>query len=166
MATIIRKEERDYQAKPNKIDGFRLFTDMSREKKGINPQYLNFDLRQLNPHQYCAAYHFHRYAEELFLILSGTATLRTPKGLEIVSEGDILFFEAGESGAHQLYNHTETPCTYLDLRTYIGHDVCEYPDSNKIILVPNGETFRRDEQYPYFDGETDVDKIWKELKEL
>lgn len=166
MATIIRKEERDYQANPNKIDGFHLFTDMSREKKGINPQYLNFDLRQLNPHQYCAAYHFHRYAEELFLILSGTATLRTPKGLEIVSEGDILFFEAGESGAHQLYNHTETPCTYLDLRTYIGHDVCEYPDSNKIILVPNGETFRRDEQYPYFDGETDVDKIWKELKEL
>lgn len=166
MATIIRKEERDYQANPNKIDGFRLFTDMSREKKGINPKYLNFDLRQLNPHQYCAAYHFHRYAEELFLILSGTATLRTPKGLEIVSEGDILFFEAGESGAHQLYNHTETPCTYLDLRTYIGHDVCEYPDSNKIILVPNGETFRRDEQYPYFDGETDVDKIWKELKEL
>ena len=166
MATIIRKEERDYQANPNKIDGFRLFTDMSREKKGINPQYLNFDLRQLNPHQYCAAYHFQRYAEELFLILSGTATLRTPKGLEIVSEGDILFFEAGESGAHQLYNHTETPCTYLDLRTYIGHDVCEYPDSNKIILVPNGETFRRDEQYPYFDGETDVDKIWKELKEL
>lgn len=166
MATIIRKEERDYQANPNKIDGFRLFTDMAREKKGINPQYLNFDLRQLNPHQYCAAYHFHRYAEELFLILSGTATLRTPKGLEIVSEGDILFFEAGESGAHQLYNHTETPCTYLDLRTYIGHDVCEYPDSNKIILVPNGETFRRDEQYPYFDGETDVDKIWKELKEL
>ena len=166
MATIIRKEERDYQANPNKIDGFRLFTDMSREKKGINPKYLNFDLRQFNPHQYCAAYHFHRYAEELFLILSGTATLRTPKGLEIVSEGDILFFEAGESGAHQLYNHTETPCTYLDLRTYIGHDVCEYPDSNKIILVPNGETFRRDEQYPYFDGETDVDKIWKELKEL
>ena len=166
MATIIRKKERDYQANPNKIDGFRLFTDMSLEKKGINPQYLNFDLRQLNPHQYCAAYHFHRYAEELFLILSGTATLRTPKGLEIVSEGDILFFEAGESGAHQLYNHTETPCTYLDLRTYIGHDVCEYPDSNKIILVPNGETFRRDEQYPYFDGETDVDKIWKELKEL
>lgn len=33
MATIIRKEERDYQANPNKIDGFRLFTDMSREKK-------------------------------------------------------------------------------------------------------------------------------------
>ncbi len=80
MATIIRKKERDYQPNPNKTNGFRLFTDISREKKGITPQYLNFDLRQLNPRQYCAAYHFHRYAEEMFLILSGAATLRTPKG--------------------------------------------------------------------------------------
>lgn len=164
MATIIRKKERDYQPNPNKIDGFRLFTDISREKKGINPQYLNFDLRQLNPRQYCAAYHFHRYAEEMFLILSGSATLRTPDGLETVYEGDIMFFEAGEAGAHQLYNHTDNPCTYLDLRSYIGHDVCEYPDSDKIIIVPNGETFRRSDQYPYFDGETDINKIWNDLR--
>lgn len=163
MATIIKKNERDYQFNPNKIDGFRLMTDVSRIKRGINPQYLNFDLRQLNPKQYNAAYHFHRYAEELFVILSGTSTLRTPKGLEIVEEGDMIFFESGESGAHQLYNHSNNPCTYLDMRSYIGYDVCEYPDSDKIIIVPNGETFRRREQYPYFDGETDVDSVWSEL---
>jgi len=165
MATIIRKEERDFQPNPDKIDGFRLFTDISRERKGISPQYLNFDMRQLTPHQYNAPYHFHRYAEELFLIISGSATLRTPAGLDIVNEGDILFFEAGESGAHQLYNHTENPCTYLDLRSYIGHDVCEYPDSDKIILVPNGESFRRNEQHPYFDGENGIDRIWKQLRQ-
>ena len=164
MATIIRKIERDYQPNPNKIDGFRLFTDISREKKGIKPQYLNFDLRQLNPHEYSAAYHFHRYAEEMFLILSGSATLRTPDGFEEVYEGDIMFFETGEAGAHQLYNHTDEPCTYLDLRSYIGHDICEYPDSDKIIIVPNGETFRRSEQYPYFDGETEIDKVWNYLR--
>lgn len=154
MATIIRKEERDYQLNPNKIDGFRILTDISRVKKGVDPRYLNFDLRQLPPGQYCAAYQ----------ILSGSATLRTPDGLEIVHEGDMLFFEAGETGAHQLYNHTDAPCTYLDMRSYMGHDVCEYPDSDKIILVPNGETFRRNEQHPYFDGETDVDEIWNDLR--
>lgn len=164
MATIIKKDERDYQPNVNKIDGFRLLTDVSRIKKGINPQYLNFDLRQLNPKQYNAAYHFHRYAEELFVILSGSATLRTPKGLEVVEEGDMIFFEAGELGAHQLYNHTDEPCTYLDMRSYIGHDVCEYPDSDKIIIVPKGETFRRSEQYAYFDGETGVDTIWDKLR--
>ena len=163
MATIIRKEERDFQPNPGKIDGFRLFTDISRARKGIDPQYLNFDLRRLGPGQYNAPYHFHRYAEELFLILSGSATLRTPGGLETVAEGDLLFFETGESGAHQLYNHTGEPCTYLDMRSYIGHDVCEYPDSDKIILVPGGETFRRSEQQPYFEGETDPDGIWEKL---
>lgn len=159
MATIIRKEERNFQPNPGKIDGFRLFTDLSRSQKGIDPKYLNFDLRRLDPQQCNAPYHFHRYAEELFFVLSGSATLRTPAGLEIVHEGDILFFEAGESGAHQLRNHTDKPCTYLDMRSYIGYDVCEYPDSDKIILVPSGETFCRSEQHAYFEGETNADKI-------
>ncbi len=164
MATIIHKEEHDFQPNPGKIDGFRLFTDISRSRKGVEPKYLNFDLRRLDPGQYNAPYHFHRYAEELFMILSGGATLRTPAGFETVREGDILFFEAGESGAHQLHNHTSEPCTYLDMRSYIGHDVCEYPDSDKIILVPGGETFRRSEQHPYFDGETDTDGTWEKLQ--
>ncbi len=100
MATIIRGEERDYQPNPNKIDGFRLFTDATRVQKGINPQWLNFDVRELNPRECNAAYHFHRYAEELFVIQQGEASLRTPKGVEIVKSGDIIFFEAGETGAH------------------------------------------------------------------
>ena len=163
MATIIRKEERDYRPNPDKIDGFRIFTDTSRERKGIDPKYLNFDLRRLDSHQYSAPYHFHRYAEEMFLILSGTAALRTPAGIEIVGEGDILFFETGETGAHQLYNHKDRPCTYLDIRSHIGYDVCEYPDSDKIILVPEGEIFRKSERHSYFDGETDIDGVWEKL---
>jgi len=163
MATIIRKEDRDFQPNPGKIDKFRLFTDVSREIKGVHPTWLNFDLRKLPPKQYNAAYHFHRYAEELFMILSGSATLRTPEGLSVVQEGDMIFFESGEKGAHQLFNHTDSECIFLDMRSYIGHDVCEYPDSDKIIIVPDGETFHRSEQYPYFDGESEVDEIWKSL---
>ena len=112
MATIIKSEEREFKENPNRTDKFRLFTDTSRVKKGINPDHLNFDLRQLNLNEFCSAYHFHRYAEELFMIISGSATLRTPKGLEVVSSGDLVFFEKGESGAHQLYNHTQEACIY------------------------------------------------------
>ena len=97
MATILKSGEREFKENANKIDNFRLFSDISRIKKGIKPQYLNFDLRLLNPGQYCAAYHFHRYAEELFMIISGSATLRTPEGLEVVNSGDLIFFEAGET---------------------------------------------------------------------
>ena len=66
MATIIKKEEHDWQPHPNRIDGFRMFTDMARAKAGVEPKWLNFDLRKLPPGEYNAAYHFHRYAEELF----------------------------------------------------------------------------------------------------
>ncbi|MFV0483363.1 MAG: cupin domain-containing protein, partial [Bacteroidales bacterium] len=137
MATILKSEQKEFKEDANRIDNFRLLSDISRVKKGINPENLNFDFRQLNPGQYSAVYHFHRFAEELFLIISGSATLRTPKGLEEVKGGDLIFFEKGESGAHQLYNHTQEPCTYLDIRTFIGHDIAEYPDSDKIFIVPS-----------------------------
>ena len=117
MATVIKREERDFKEDQNKIDNFRLFSDSSRVKHGIKPQNLNFDLRQLNPGQFSAPYHFHRHAEELFMVLSGSMTLRTPRGLEIVKEGDVIFFEMGETGAHQCYNHNTEPCTYMDIRT-------------------------------------------------
>jgi uncharacterized cupin superfamily protein len=164
MATILKSSQRAFKEDPNKIDPFRIFTDVSRANKGVNPQQLNFDLRRLNPGQYCAAYHFHRFAEELFLILSGSATLRTPAGLEVVGSGDLLFFEMGETGAHQLYNHTAEPCVYLDVRTFIGYDVCEYPDSNKLFLVPSYEIFDRNAQLNYFAGEENIRDKWKQIK--
>jgi uncharacterized cupin superfamily protein len=133
---------------------------MDRE---LNPENLNFDLRQLNPDQYSAPYHFHRYAEELFMIISGAATLRTPDGLEIVTSGDLIFFEKGKTGAHQLYNHTAGTCVYLDVRTYIGYDIAEYPDSDKILIAPSFEIFQKDPQVKYFDGEKNIKSIWKQL---
>ncbi|PRY90340.1 Cupin domain-containing protein [Marinilabilia salmonicolor] len=164
MATILKADQRDFQESPNKIDHYRVFTDLSRSKMGVNPENLNFDLRQLNPDEFSAPYHFHRYAEELFMILSGSATLRTPDGLEIVNVGDLMFFEKGETGAHQLYNHTEESCVYLDIRTYIGYDIAEYPDSDKILIAPSFEIFNKNSQAGYFDGEKSVKDIWKQIE--
>lgn len=164
MATILKSDQREFAESPNKIDNFRIFTDLSRVKKGIEPRNLNFDVRQLNPGEYSAPYHFHRYAEELFMILSGSATLRTNEGLEIVKSGDLIFFEMGETGAHQLYNHTPEPCEYLDIRTFIGYDVCEYPDSNKILLAPSYEIFKKDAKVKYFEGEENIRDKWKEIE--
>ena len=165
MATILKSQDRDFQEDSGKIDNFRLFSDVSRKKKGIIPQNLNFDLRLLNPGQFSAPFHFHRFAEELFMIISGSMTLRTIDGLEIVSMGDLIFFEMGETGAHQFFNHTSEPCTYLDIRSYIGHDICEYPDSDKILIAPSFEIFMNDSQTAYFEGEQDILEKWKTLKE-
>jgi uncharacterized cupin superfamily protein len=164
MATILKSYQREFQESPNKIDHYRIFTDVSRIKRGINPENLNFDLRQLNPDQYSTPYHFHRYAEELFVIISGSATLRTPNGLEIVNSGDLIFFEKGETGAHQLYNHTTDTCEYLDIRTYIGYDIAEYPDSNKMLIAPSFEIFNKDSQVGYFEGETKIKDKWERIE--
>ena len=164
MATIFKSTERDFKEVPNKIDYFKILADASITGKELKTKNLNFDLRQLNPGQYSAPYHSHRYAEELFMIISGSATLRTPNGLEVVESGDLMFFEMGDTGAHQLYNHTTEPCTFLDIRTYIGHDVCDYPDSNKILIAPTMEAFGKDSKVPYFDGEQNIREVWEKLK--
>ena len=164
MATVLKSEKREFQEDPNKIDNFRLLSDFKRKKNGIYPKNLNFDLRLLNPGQLSAPYHFHRFAEELFMIISGSMTLRKTEGFEVVSGGDLIFFEMGESGAHQFYNHTFETCTYLDIRTYIGYDVCEYPDSDKILIAPSFEIFKKNSQSSYFEGEKDVLEKWNTIR--
>jgi uncharacterized cupin superfamily protein len=98
------------------------------------------------------------------MIVSGSMTLRTPEGLEEVTAGDIVFFEMGETGAHQFHNHGTDPCIYLDVRSFIGYDVCEYPDSEKILLAPSFEIFKIEDKTAYFEGETNISEKWKTIK--
>ena len=164
MATILKCDKRDFQEDSNKIDRFRLYSDVSRIRNGIRPKNLNFDLRLLNPGQFSAPYHFHRYAEELFMVISGSMTMRTQDGLEIITNGDIVFFEMGESGSHQFFNHGEEPCIYLDVRTFIGFDICEYPDSGKILIAPSFEIFNKESTLDYFEGEKNILEKWNKIK--
>ncbi|MDR1479670.1 MAG: hypothetical protein LBJ00_12090 [Planctomycetaceae bacterium] len=47
---------------------------------------------------------------------------------------------------------------------YIGFDVCEYPDSNKINLLPMDEIFGNNSQVNYFDGEENVQDKWRQIE--
>jgi uncharacterized cupin superfamily protein len=123
-------------------------------------KYLHFDIKSLFPGKFSYPYHFHRNAEELFVILEGEATLRSPKGHQTVSKGDLIFFEEGPEGAHQFYNHGDQPLLYMDLRTKANVDVCEYPDSGKINILPAMDIFRKDSKVPYYTGEEGVRRKW------
>ena len=68
----------------------------------------------------------------------------------------MVFFEMGPSGAHQLYNHTEAICEYTDLRTEAGIDVCEFPDSGKVNILPHIEVYETKDKVDYFKGEDSV----------
>jgi uncharacterized cupin superfamily protein len=66
----------------------------------------------------------------------------------------------GPTGAHQLYNHTSASCRYLDLRTSVGLDVCEYPDSNKVNIMPYRKIFETSNEVDYYKNEEKVREKW------
>ena len=98
------------------------------------------------------------------MVISGSMTLRTLDKLDKVETGDLIFCETGESGAHQFYNHSTEPCIYLDIRTFIGHDICEYPDSEKLFIAPSFEIFEKKSNVGYFKGEQNILEKWNTLK--
>ncbi len=123
-------------------------------------KYLHFDIKSLFPGKFSYPYHFHRNAEELFIILSGEATLRSPEGYAPIAKGDLLFFAEGPPGAHQIYNHSDEPFIYVDIRTRANVDVCEYPDSGKINILPAMDIFRAASKVRYYSGEENVRDKW------
>jgi uncharacterized cupin superfamily protein len=164
MATIFKNNSIEFKEDPNRIDNYRLHTASPRLSALANPKNLFFDLRLLDPEQFSFPYHFHKNAEELMVILEGSMTLRSENGFEILSKGDMVFFEMGETGAHQFYNHSSKPCKYLDIRTFYNLDVCEYPDSGKVNIIPPFDIFEKQSKVGYFKGEENALEKWKELK--
>ena len=162
MPKIFKQQDLIFKEDSGTIDKFRIQTIIPRLSKVVDSKHLVFDLRLLTSGQYSFPYHFHRNAEELIMILSGSLTMRSPEGFKILNRGDIVFFEIGETGAHQFYNHDSVDCTYLDIRTVAGFDICEYPDSGKINISPFNEIFAKDSQVDYFHGEDNVERKWLE----
>ncbi len=161
MAHIFNNKNISYQLKQSPIAEYCWHTSPNLAEL-VKSKHLLFDLRVLDPGKYSYPYHFHQNAEEMFVILSGKVKLRTPDGITELTEGDIAFFEIGPEGAHQLFNHTQEPCNYLDIRTNMGLDVVEYPDSGKINVLPYRRIYEKDKQVDYFKGEDKVGENWPE----
>jgi uncharacterized cupin superfamily protein len=125
-----------------------------------NAKHLGFDIRSVDPGKFSFPYHAHRASEEFFYIISGEITLRSPDGFEKLSAGDMVFFEEGPTGAHQLYNHGDVACVYLDIRSAYGIDVTDYPDTGKIAIFPSREIFEKGAGVDYFKGEENPAQKW------
>ncbi len=159
MAKIFNAKSLSFEKRQARIPNFSWHTS-PRLAELSSAKHFQFDIRSLDPGKFSFPYHFHRAAEELFVILSGEATLRSPEGFQKISEDDVVFFEEGVKGAHQLYNHSDSPCIYLDVRTTIGIDVCEYPDSGKLNILPAMQIFENSSSVDYYKGEEDVAEKW------
>lgn len=159
MATVFHLKDLELERREARLPEFVWHTSR-RLAKLAGSKYLQLDVRSLDPGRFSFPYHFHRAAEELFVILSGEATLRSPEGFRKVAPDDAVFFEEGPMGAHQLYNHGDSPCVYLDLRTTFGIDVVEYPDSGKINILPYQEVFGISSKADYYEGEENIAAKW------
>lgn len=161
MPQIYKTSEMEFKEIRSPVSHFS-WKASTRLGKLSGSKYLHFDLKSLLPGKFSYPYHFHRNAEELFLILEGEATLRTPEGYTRITQGDLIFFAEGPSGTHQLYNHGDKPCVYLDLCTKANVDVCEYPDSGKINILPAMDIFEEETRVSYYKGEEGVREKWPE----
>ena len=59
----------------------------------------------------------HYGVEEMFFVLSGTPTVRTPDGEEQLSPGDVVYFPEGRDGLHTFSNPTDEPVRILAVST-------------------------------------------------
>ena len=111
---------------------------------------------ELPPGKSAYPYHYHLKNEETFFILRGEGLLRTSEGARTVKAGDLLFFPAGETGAHKLTNTSDTEMlVYIDFDIVHDLDVAVYPDSGKLGIwgKDTNRIYRMDDDVDYYEGE-------------
>ena len=111
---------------------------------------------ELPPRKSAYPYHYHLKNEETFFILKGEGLLRTPEGERAVKAGDLLFFPAGEEGAHKLTNTSQSELlVYLDFDIVHDLDVTMNPDSGKIGIwgMDTNKIYRIGDDVDYYEGE-------------
>lgn len=95
----------------------------------------------LTPGSRSSERHWHEKEDEFLYVLSGEVTVIENDGAHVLHSGDAACWPAGTANAHHVVNRSNAPCSYLIVGTRVAHDVCRYPDADK-ILYTEGETWR------------------------
>ena len=110
---------------------------------------------EIEPGKSAYPYHWHTENEEVFYIISGEGTLRTPTGERIVRAGDFIYCPPNPNGAHRLTNNGTETLKYIDFDTTNEIAVSFYPDSNKMGVwgLNVNKAYKVDTNVEYYDGE-------------
>jgi uncharacterized cupin superfamily protein len=92
-------------------------------------------------------YHFHHGTEEFLIVLSGTATLRTPDGERELAAGSVAHFSPGPEGAHTVMNLSGEPMRYVMIAAHASPDIIEYPDTGEFAAGAKSDSQRGE---PFF----------------
>jgi uncharacterized cupin superfamily protein len=155
MANINRPEFESGERPP----GFR--ARRARIGYELGTELIGCSLWEVPPGEAAYPYHYHYADEELVIVLSGRPTLRAPDGERELDEGDVLRFELGREGAHQIINRTAEHVTFVAISSSGRPDVVVYPDSDKLGFgerLPHGGGwrgfFRSGDAVDYWEGES------------
>ncbi len=143
---------------PREHPGFR--ASRAHVGRQAGSERLGLSLWVLPPGEAAYPYHFHYGEEELVVVLEGRPSLRTPAGWRELATGEVVAFQRGEGGGHQLVNRGDETVRFLAFSAIGDADVVVYPDSGKLGAserLPDGSgfgaMFRLAESVDYHDGE-------------
>jgi uncharacterized cupin superfamily protein len=128
----------------------------------IGARKLGYNLTELPPGKAMCPFHAHREEEELLLILDGEGELRFGTQRYPIRRHDVIACPTGGAEvAHQIINTGSVPLRYLAVSTRSTTEICEYPDSGKVLARSAAEgapllraVFRAGSAVDYFDGES------------
>lgn len=127
----------------------------------IGAKKLGYSITIVSPGKKVCPFHNHHINEEMFLILEGSGTLRFGDQEYPVKKHDVIACPpGGREVAHQIINTSDADLKYFCLSTNEPYEICEYPDSNKVLSHVAGEgekkfrhIARLKDAVDYFDGE-------------
>ena len=122
----------------------------------IGAKQLGYNLTVVPPGKTQCPFHSHHGEEEMFFILEGEGELRFGSERYPIRAHDVIACPTGGAEvAHQIINTGATTMRYLSVSTRADLDACEYPDSDKVLVV-SGRRGQRGLR-KMFRGETTVD---------
>ena len=122
----------------------------------IGARDLGYNLTELPPGKVQCPFHSHHGEEEMFFILEGEGELRFGDARYPIRAHDVIACPTGGAEvAHQIINTGTTLLRYLAISTRVDVEICEYPDSQKVLAAagkPGARVLRK-----LFRAESDVD---------
>lgn len=100
-------------------------------------------MTRLAPGQVSCPYHFHHAEEELYYVLEGTGRLRYDGQERRLRPGDVIGCPPGPGSSHHIENDGDVPLVYLAISNNEPWDICEYPDSDKVLARAAGPDGKR-----------------------
>jgi uncharacterized cupin superfamily protein len=132
----------------------------------IGAKKLGYNLTVVPAGKMSCPFHNHHNNEEMFYVIEGAGEVRIGDQRYPIKAGDVICTPAGgRETAHHIMNTSSQELKYLSVSTMLEPEVCEYPDSNKFLVMAgrapgepkNNAKFnfvgRANTEVDYWDGE-------------